>query len=218
MWYRAIQVPLNNHIYHLPCYGTGEALYDPSSTREFNLHYVCTDHARATLFTDTIAIPIGTKDDFSRESTEPPALEEKSTTVKSNAQRQLVEFSCWKGLHLDIALHDDEIDILVTPLDDLVLEDGKRVLWMSVSSKEFIGRFQTIQVEIDEATGRVPVPDQSLHWGLRVASFHPGGLDSRVLVAPKSRLQSTQIYSDLSVYLLLCQLKIQSHCSLCYDD
>ena len=145
MWYRPIQVPLDNYIYHLPCYGTGEALYDPSSTREFNLHYVCTDHARATLFTDTITIPIGTKDDLSRESTGPPALEEKSTAVKSSAQRQLVEFSCWKELHLDIALHDDEIDILVTPLDDLVLEGGRGVLRMSVSCKEFIGRFQAVQ-------------------------------------------------------------------------
>ena len=58
---------------------------------------------------------------------------------------------------MDIALHDDEIDILVTPLNDLVLEGGRGVLRMSVSCKEFIGRFQTVQVEIGEATGRAVV-------------------------------------------------------------
>jgi len=62
---------------------------------------------------------------------------------------------------LDKALLDDKLDILVIPLDDLVLEDGRGALRMLVSYKELKFKFRplTIEMDMDEATGRVII------WG-----------------------------------------------------
>ena len=48
-----------------------------------------------------------------------------------------------------------DADILVTPLDDLVLEGGRGTLRMSVLRKEFDECSAITEVDMDEATGRV---------------------------------------------------------------
>ena len=70
-------------------------------------------------------------------------------------------FSCRNGLHSDKALLIDKLGVLVTPLDDLVLEDGRGALRMSVPLEElkFERPPKTFGMDMDEATGRVVI------WG-----------------------------------------------------
>ena len=142
-------------------YMTSEALYDPSSAQEVNLHYFCRQLlAPAEPLVATITMPISTDGDPASESTEPPLLKIKETLIRRHG-RDSAGTSCRKGLHSDKALLNDGLDILVTPLDDLVLKDGKGTLRMSVPYKEFGFKWspQTVEIDMDEATGRVVV------WG-----------------------------------------------------
>ena len=148
---------IDSHIWIQVSYMTSEALYDPPSAQAFNIHYIC---RRIVLQAITVTIPTNTDDDFAPESTEPLELKQKSTPVQGHIRGQRSGgFSCRKGLHSDLAVQGDKINILVTPLDDLVLEDGRGALRMTVPFKEFRHCSQTIEMDMDEATGRVVI------WG-----------------------------------------------------
>ena len=136
-------------------YTTSEALYDPPSTREFNLHYICGGRPRVEPFTITVTIPINIEDDFAPKLTE-PAPKQKLTRIQSH-EWDSVRPSCRKGLHSNVALRGGKIDILVTPLDDLVLEGGRGALRMSAPYKEFGDCLEMTEVDMDEATGRVVI-------------------------------------------------------------
>ena len=119
------------NIWIMVSYMTSEALYDPPSAQEFNLHYVCQERvAQAEPFTITVTIPTNIKDDPAYKLAK-PALRQQSTPVQHHG-RDSIGFSCQKGLHSDKALQDGRINILVTPLDDLVLEGGRGALRVSV--------------------------------------------------------------------------------------
>jgi len=138
-------------------YKTGEASYDPLSGQEFNLHYVCgPKFSRSELFVITVTIPIDTGDNFARKSIELPPLEEKSTSIQYHKDSGWI--SSRKGLHFDIVVGDDlKLDILVTPLTDLGSEGGGKTLRMLVSFEELKDSLGTIEMDMDEATGRVVI-------------------------------------------------------------
>ena len=145
---------------------TSETLSSPPSAQEFNLHYVCTvrsevvfGHPKALPFVLTIAVPINAEDDSAHESTGSPALEEKLDGFLTYGQERTVGPLCRKGLYSDIFPHSDQIDILVTPLDDFFLEGRREPLWMFVSYKGLNDCSETIDMDMDEATGRVVI------WG-----------------------------------------------------
>jgi len=162
MWYWPGLDLVGENISVFVSYTTSEALHDPPSAQEVNLHYVCKDRlVQAEPFVITVTIPINTtNDEFASNPTEPPTLKQKTTPVENHGRRS-AGFSCQKGLHSDKALLVDKLDILVTPLDDLVLESGRGVLRMFVSYKELGFKFRplTIEMDMDEATGRVII------WG-----------------------------------------------------
>ena len=108
----------------------------------------------------TIIVPIGTSDDFSPKSTDPPELKRKWTHFLNYGRKQSWS-SCQRGLRVENALLNDKLGILVTRLDDLVLEGRRGTLRMSVPYKDlkFEASPQTTEVEMDGATGRVLV------WG-----------------------------------------------------
>ena len=141
---------------------TGEALHDPSSAREFNLHFICEGRLVQTghpafvergCFVATVTIPINTDRDPSSKSTEPPAPKHKETRLQNRVGESFGS-SCQKGLHLDRGLHNEEPEILVTPLDDLVLEGGRGTLRVLLS-KELEPLLRRCGVDMDDATGRV---------------------------------------------------------------
>ena len=146
---------MNDDVRILASYATGEVLYDPPYTREFNLHYVCNGYVQAESFAITITMPISTEGDF---ASEPPALKQKSTPIPSHGLDSF-GFSCRKGLHSDTTSQGSKLDILVTPLDDLILEGGRGALRMTVSYRELTNHTRTTEVDMDEATGRVVI------WG-----------------------------------------------------
>jgi len=137
-------------------YMTSEALYDPPSTQEFYLHYFCQERvAYSDPFTVTLTVPTNLKRAY--ELAELPGFKQKSTPVRQHG-RNSVGFSCQKGLHFDKALQGGRIDILATPLDDLVLEGGRRALRVPVPYEEHRSHpVRNVEVDMDEATGRVVV-------------------------------------------------------------
>ena len=139
-------------------YLAGETLYDPPSAQEFNLHYVCwTSTVKPTrVFAVTVTIPISVKDISASESTEPPTLKLRSTPIRSQGPSSF-GCPCRKGLHSDIAPQSNGFDILVTPLDDLIVEGGRGALRMTVPYKELVDRDLTITIDMDGATGRVVI-------------------------------------------------------------
>ena len=141
-------------------YMTSEAFYDPISTQELNLHYVCHNRvANAEPFATTVTIPIYIKNDPPHKLTEPPALEQKSNPIQHHRQGS-VGSSCQKGLlHSDKAIQNEKLDILVTPLDDLVLEGGRGALRISIPHEELKCHPQDVKMDMDEATGRIVI------WG-----------------------------------------------------
>ena len=160
MWYWPGPDVMDQDIRILVSYTTCETLYDPSSAQEFNLHYVCRGRiVEAGPFTVTVTIPINAKDDSTSKSIELPALKRKSTPAQSHGWSP-AGFSCQKGLHSDVTLLDDALDILITPLDDLGLEGGRGALRILLSYEELGCLPQAIGVDMDEATGRVVI------WGL----------------------------------------------------
>ena len=147
-------------------YMTGEAPYDPSSAQELDLHFIymdCfiqTDHSafmEKGPFAATVTIPINTDRDPSSKSTEPPAHKYKETRLQNHVGESF-GFSCQRGLHLDRGLRNEEPEILVTPLDDLVLEGGRGTLRVLLS-KELEPLLRRCGVDMDDATGRVII------WG-----------------------------------------------------
>lgn len=159
MWHWPGLDLVDEMIWTLVSYMTSETLYDPPSAQQFSLHYVCKRHGiQEKPFAITVTVPINTGGDSASKSTGPPALKQKSTPLQTHRWGS-VGFSCRKGLHLDKALQSDKFHILVTPLDDLVLEGGRKALRMFVPYKELKHFSQTIEMDMDEATGRVII------WG-----------------------------------------------------
>ena len=156
MWYWPGPEQTNDRLWIHVSYMTSEALYDPPSAQGFNLHYVCQECVPEP-YTITITIPINIKDDPAYELGEQPALEQKSTPVQHYG-RGSVGFSFHKGLHSNKELRDGRINILVTPLDDLVLEGGRKALRISVPYEEHRSHpVRNVEVDMDEATGRVVI-------------------------------------------------------------
>jgi hypothetical protein len=140
-------------------YMTGEALYDPTTAQEFNLHYVCRErNPQSEHSAITVTIPISANDEPASGSTEPSTLKQKSTSIRHHL-RDSVGFSCQKGLHFEKAFSTEGLDILVTRLDDLALVGRGEALRMSVRYKGLGYRPRTIEIDMDEATGRV------VFWG-----------------------------------------------------
>ena len=139
---------------------TGEALYDPPSARGANLHYICRERTGGERpFAVTVTVPIS-DDDSLPESTRSTILEQKLTLLQNYGWFSS-GMSCTNGLHSSKILLRDEVVIIVTPLHDLVLEDGRRTLRMPVSYQELGFKFppRKIDVDMDEITGRVII------WG-----------------------------------------------------
>lgn len=138
-------------------YMAGDALYDPPSAREFNLHYFCRESgAGSEPIAITVTIPIN---DFASKATEPPALRRKSTPIPYH-QKDSVGFSYQMGgLHSEKAFQTEGFDILVTRLGDLILEGLPPALQMSVTYQDLKYHPGTIEMDMDEATGRVII------WG-----------------------------------------------------
>ena len=147
-------------------YTTSEALHNPSYAQEFNLHFICegrfvqTDDATLIElgpFVATVTISINTDHDPSSESTEPPLPRHKVTRLQNT--RKSIGFSCQNGLHMDRGLENGEFEIVVTPLDDLVLESGRGALRVLLSNEELGFDLRRWGVDMDNATGRVII------WG-----------------------------------------------------
>ena len=146
---------------------SGEALHDPSSAREFNLHFICggrlvqTDHptfVERGHFVATVTIPINTDRDPSSKPTEPPASRYKETRLQNHVG-ELFGSSCQKGLYIHRGLEDEKFQILVTPLEDLVLEGGRGTLRVLLSNEGLEFDLRRCGVDMDDASGRVIV------WG-----------------------------------------------------
>ena len=139
---------------------TGEALFDPSTAQGVNLHYICWKRAIGEdSFAVTVTVPINDNDPVP-EPTGPIMLKLKFTVMQKYRSDSSV-LSCTNGLHSDKMLLKDKLEILVTPLDDLVLEDGRGTLRMSASYQElgFKSPTRAIDMDMDEVTGRVVI------WG-----------------------------------------------------
>ena len=150
------EVPYTGRLEH---YMTSGALLDPPSAQEFNLHYVYRARSWAVrVFAVTVTIPTNVKDDPTSESTELPALRQKTTPLRRHESGSFGP-SCRRGLHFDIVPRVDRLEILATPLDDLVLEGGRGALWMKVPYKELRDCTPSTMMDMDEATGRVVI------WG-----------------------------------------------------
>ena len=157
MWYWSGPDRPDDYTELLVNHMASETLYDPPFTQELNLHYVYrTRDWAARVFVVTVTIPINAKDNVFSEPTEPPTLRKKSTPVRGHGPGSFGLFF-QKGLHSDITFQGDELDILATPLDDLVLEGGRGALRMTVSYKEFRDCTMSVEMDMDEATGRVVV-------------------------------------------------------------
>lgn len=142
---------------------TSEALHDPRSAQEFNLHYICAGHPHHTnRFAITVTIPINLKGNFASRSAEPPAPKQKLTQVQRNGS-YTARFFNREGFPLDAVIQGDEINILATLLDDLVLEDGKGTLRVSVPYEEFKERLRAAVVDVDEASGRIVIWGRKRH-------------------------------------------------------
>jgi len=157
IWHQPRLGWVDDNIWFRISYMINETVYDPSSVQEVKLHYVCKEPiVGAEPFAITVTIPTDTDD----KSTEPPVLKQKQTRIRNHG-RASAGFSCRNGLHSDTAFLIDKLCILVTPLDDLVLEGGRGALRISVLYKELKVKWplQTTETDMDEATGRVVI------WG-----------------------------------------------------
>ena len=106
-WDRPGPDQANENLWILVSYITGEALHDPPSVQEFNLHYVSQERvAQAKPFTIIVTIPINIKYGPAYKLAEPPVLKRGSAWIRR-------------------PLQDGKVKILVIPLDDLVLEGGR---------------------------------------------------------------------------------------------
>ena len=149
-------------------YVTGEALCDPPSAQGFNLHYVCGKRvAEIDPFAATIKIPMDIQDSLAPESTQSLELERKSAPIR-NHRWSSVKFFCRKGLHSDIALHDNKVEILVTSLNDLGWEGRGKALWMIAPFEELADCAGSIGMDMDEATGWVVI------WGWDKFQYQEG--------------------------------------------
>lgn len=161
MWYRPGLDPERSHdrSWVRVSYVTGETLYDPPTAQGFNLHYVFREcNAQPEPRAITVTIPIDINDDPASGPTEPPTLRRKLTSIRHHL-KDSTEFSCQKGLHFEKAFLTEGLDILVTRLDDLTLEGGGEALRMFVRYKRLGYRPRTIEIDMDETTGRV------VFWG-----------------------------------------------------
>jgi len=152
----------------LVSYMTSESLQDSPSAQELNvnLYYVGgKNFAQIEPFVTAVTIPINTKGGFISRSTKPRAVKQKSTPVRNHGG-STVCLSCRKGLHFDVATGVyPSLHILVTPLNDLGSEGGRKALRMSVSFEDLVECWLTIKVDMDEVTGRVVV------WGWDSSKF-----------------------------------------------
>ena len=170
-WHWPIPHRLHNHANISVSYITSGVLYNPSSVKELDLHYVFMKRVQFLGYTHlqpfllTIPVPINAKDDLAHEWTKPSEFRVRSRCITKNGREQTVGPSCRTGLHSDIAIHNDRIDALVMPLDDLFLGGGREALWMSVTYKELRDCKKTVDMDMDEATGRVII------WGWEMCTY-----------------------------------------------
>ena len=160
MWYRLNVEQVDGNPWIWLSYMTSEAPSDPSSAQGANLHYVCRERAIGEgPFAITVTVPINNNDPAPG-PTGRIILKHKFTAMQ-NYGWDSSALSCTNGLHSNKAILKDRIEILVTPLDDLVLEDGRGTLRMSASYQELGFKWppRTIDMDMDELTGRVII------WG-----------------------------------------------------
>ena len=136
---------------------TSEALYEPFSALELNLYYASEEIASQVI---TVTLPINAGyDDLAPEPADLPVLKQNSTTVEGYGRGLEVPF-CLKGLFFTkTAREGGGVRFLVTPLKDLALHGPRRALKVSVPHRELGGASQSIEIDMDEATGRVVI------WG-----------------------------------------------------
>ena len=135
---------------------TSEVLYDPLSAQEFNLYYVSEGITSQVI---TVTLPINASyDDPAPESVDLPVLKQNLTVVESHGRGLEVPF-CLKGLFFDKSREGDGVRFLVMPMKDLALHGPRRALQIFVSCKELGRASQLIEINMDEATGRVVI------WG-----------------------------------------------------
>ena len=145
--------------HHLEYYMASGALHDRPFAQEFYLHYVYrTRNLAVRIITVTVIISTNVKDGPASESIEPPVLRQKSTPLQRYESGSF-GLSCRKGLHFNIVPRRDRLEILATPLDNLILEGGRGTLWMRVQCKELRDCTLSTKMDMDEATGRVVI------WG-----------------------------------------------------
>ena len=149
---------IDRSIWTQASYVTGEALYDPLPMRKFNLHYVCRDRV------GTVTIPIGIGGHPLLRFIASLSTRE-STTLIPYHQKDWIGFSSQKGLHFEKAVSTEGFRILVTRLDDLVLGGRKKTLRMFVPYGNLGYHPRKIEMDMDEATGRV------IFWGVNERKY-----------------------------------------------
>ena len=141
-------------------YTMGETVRDSPSAQDFNLYYVSEKRfSPASPSVTTVTVPINTEGGSISKSTELPTIKKKLTEAPNHGEAT-AWFSCRKGLHFDVA-HSNAppLHVLVTPLNALGSEGGRKALRMTVPFEEPGEFMPEIGMDMDEATGRVVI------WG-----------------------------------------------------
>ena len=131
---------------------TGEVLYDPLTAQEFNLYY---SFRIPTSQVVTVTVPINAAyDNLASKSAELPAPKQNTALVQCHVETA----DCQKGLYFGKSCKKDGVHLLVMPLKDIALRGPEKALRMFVSWEEFEQPArQMVEVDMDEATGRVVV-------------------------------------------------------------
>ena len=129
---------------------TSEALYDPLAAQKFNIYYSFGGSTPQVL---TTTIPINTAyDDLASKSAELPTPRQNRALTQCHAKSPF----CQKGLYFSKNCESYGIHLLVIPLKDIASRGPEKALQTFVSYADFVRPgWQTIEVDMDEATGRV---------------------------------------------------------------
>ena len=154
---------------------TSEPIHNPLSAHELNVSlYYASRGATSPVLTVTVPINTSDHDPFS-ESTELPVPKE-HLTIHDHANGSDLPI-CRNGLYFDKVRVGDHfgVDFLVMPLRDFAPQgQNQKPFRVFVSYEEDLGGrtgMQTIEIDMDEATGRVVI------WG-----WEPEAQETRVFV------------------------------------
>ena len=135
-----------------------EVLYDPLSTRKFNLYYL-ENGIPSKVVVVTIPTTANDHGDPTSSSGGSPALSQRTIGLIKHFEA-LSGLSFHKGLYVSKAHENDAVCYAIGSLKGLTTQTRERVLRMSVPRKEFGGAVpQAEEMDMDEATGRVII------WG-----------------------------------------------------